>query len=135
MAGWLLDASVLLAANDAGDPNHADAVRLLMAPQPVLTLDLAGYETTNVAIRAWRDPAAARTLATMIDAIDEAGGLVRVERRLLVDALELADSRGLSAYDAAYVAASRSAGAQLVSCDVKDLVSVGFARLPRDAMT
>ena len=39
----------------------------------------------------------------------------------------------LSAYDAAYVAAAAAAGAQLVSCDVRDLVSKALAQLPAQA--
>lgn len=37
---------------------------------------------------------------------------------------------GLSAYDAAYVAAARRNGWQLVSLDVRDLVSKGLAVTP-----
>lgn len=46
---WLLDASVLLASEDRDDANHRDAVRLLSAPAPLSSLDLAHYEVANVA--------------------------------------------------------------------------------------
>ena len=51
MTTWLVDASVLLSREDADDPNHPDARRLLEGSSPVATLDLAYYEVTNVAIR------------------------------------------------------------------------------------
>ena len=41
---------------------------------------------------------------------------------------------GLSAYDAAYVAAARRNGWQLVSPDVRDLVSKGLAVTPDAAV-
>jgi len=44
----------------------------------------------------------------------------------------IALTHDLSAYDAAYVAAAAAAGAQLVSCDVRDLVSKALAQLPSD---
>ncbi|MGH9114554.1 MAG: hypothetical protein ACRDWW_01870, partial [Acidimicrobiales bacterium] len=74
---WFVDASVLLASEEADDGNHASARQLLTGTDPVATLDLAFYEVTNVA-------------------------------------------------------AARLWGAQLVSCDVRDLVSAGLAPLPRD---
>jgi predicted nucleic acid-binding protein len=130
MTLWLLDASVLLAAEDADDENHSDAVRLLVGEDPLATLDLAYYEVTNVALRAWRDSAAAERLIERIDAVAEDGGVVRADASLLSSAATIADEHGISGYDAAYAAAARRSGAQLVSCDVRDLVSRGLARLP-----
>lgn len=133
MTLWLLDASVLLASEDLDDEHHLDAARLLGGHDPLATLDLAFYEVTNVAVRAWQDPAAARRLRERVAALADDGGLVRADAQLLESASTLAGEQSISAYDAAYVAAARGWGAQLVSCDVRDLVSRGLARLPADA--
>ena len=133
MSGWLLDASVLLAAEDSDDANHADARRLLEGPEPVATLDLALYETVNVAIAAWGDAAAARRLRELIAAVSDDGGLIRADPALLDGAAQLALEHGISVYDAGYVAAARAARARLVSCDVADLVSRQLAVLPAQA--
>lgn len=134
MSLWLLDASVLLAAEDADDEHHVDAVRLLGSADSLATLDLAFYEVSNVAVRAWRDHAAADRLRERVVALAEDGGLVRADAVLLTTAASVAEEHGISAYDAAYVAAARQSGAQLVSCDVRDLVSRGLAQLPGDAV-
>lgn len=128
-----MDASVLLASEDADDENHQDARRLLAGGELVTTLDLAFYEVTNVAVRAWRDHSAAHRLRERVAALADDGGLVRAESLLLAIAAALAEEHGISVYDAAYVAASRETESQLVSCDVRDLVSRRLARLPRDA--
>ncbi len=133
MSLWLLDASVLLASEDWEDGNHTEAVRLLRDPEPLATLDLALYEVTNVAVRAWRDRAAAHRLGQRVEALAEDGGLLRADASLLASAATIADDFGISVYDAAYVAAARHHGAQLVSCDVRDLVSRGLALLPGGA--
>jgi len=62
-------------------------------------------------------------------------GLVRANADLSADAGALADEHGISVYDAAYVVAARVSGGELVSCDQRDLVSRGLARLPRDVLT
>jgi len=127
---WLADASVLLAAQDADDREHAAAARLLAAEEPVGTLDLAFYEVTNVALRAWHDEAAATRLRCLVGAIADDGGLVRVDDTLIAAAAAIAVEHGLSAYDAAYVAGARALGANLLSCDLRDLVNRGLAGLP-----
>ncbi|CAA9515777.1 MAG: hypothetical protein AVDCRST_MAG45-2193 [uncultured Solirubrobacterales bacterium] len=55
MTTWLADASVLLAREEGDDAHHDEARWLLGGPEPVATLDLAYYEVTHVAVRAWRD--------------------------------------------------------------------------------
>lgn len=127
-----LDASVLLASEDPGDENYEGARGLLRASDPLATLDLAFYEVTNVAVRAWRDPRAALRLRERVTSVAEDGGLVRADFALMADAATLAEEQGISVYDAAYVVAARYSGSQLVSCDVRDLVRRGLARLPRD---
>jgi predicted nucleic acid-binding protein len=133
MSGWLLDASVLLAAEDSDDPNSVDARRLLAGVEPVATLDLALYETVNVAIAAWSDAAAACRLRELVAAVAEDGGLVRADPALLDAASQLALEHSISVYDAAYVAAARAARIRLVSCDVAHLVSRDLAVLPSQA--
>lgn len=125
-----LDASVLLAAEDANDPNHAAASALLRSGA-LGTLELAAYELTNVAEVRWRDPEASQRLRERVWAIAELGALVRVDRALAERTAELARQHGISAYDAAYVAGGERVGAPLASCDQRDLVSRGLARLPK----
>lgn len=129
MIRWLLDASVLLASEDPDDEHHHEAVRLLRQSEPLVTLDLAYYEVSNVAVRAWRDPAVAHRLHERVKAVADDGGLVRAEPALLAAAAAVAEEHGISVYDAAYVAAARSVGGELVSC-MQDLVSRGLACLP-----
>lgn len=131
---WLLDASILLASDDPADEHHGDSRRLLGGSDPLATLDLAYYEVTNVAVRSWRDQAAAIRLRSRVAAVADDGGLVRAEAQLLDSAAAIAEEHGISVYDAAYVAAARELGARLVSCDVRELVSRGLASLPGDAV-
>lgn len=133
MSSWFLDASVLLASEDPDDENYGDARRLLGGSDPLASLDLAFYEVTNVAVRAWRDQAAAHRLQERVAAVAGDGGLLRVGPDLVADAAALADEHGISVYAAAYVVAARAANAELISCDQRDLVSRGLARLPRNA--
>ena len=130
---WLLDASVLLASEDSDDEHHDDASNLLRGDDRLATLDLAFYEVTNVAVRAWRDESAAVRLRERVAAVADDGGLFRADASLLAAAAALAQEHDISVYDAAYVAAARRSGAQLVSCDVRDLVSRGLAHLPGNA--
>jgi predicted nucleic acid-binding protein len=129
---WFVDASVLLASEDPDDVNHRDASRLLRCGDALATLDLAYYEVTNVAVRAWRDHSAAHRLRQRVAALGDDGGLVRAEPSLLASATAIAEENGISVYDAAYVAAALGWDAELVSCDARDLVSRGLARLPAD---
>ena len=124
-----LDASVLLAAEDVDDREH-HASLVLLRSGALATLDLALYETTNVAVVRWKDPDAAARLAKRLWAIAEFGTLVRVDAGLGDDVVRLAAEHALSAYDAGYVAAARKLGVTLASCDERDLVRPGLAQLP-----
>jgi predicted nucleic acid-binding protein len=124
-----LDASVLLAAEDADDREHHAALALLRSGD-LATLELALYETTNVAVVRWQDLGAAGRLAKRIWAIAEFGTLVRVDPQLGAEVAQLTCEHGLSAYDAGYVAAARRLGVTLASCDERDLVRPGLAELP-----
>jgi len=132
---WLLDASVLLAGEDIDDPNHAATQRLFACSDPLATIDLAFYEVTNVAVRSWRDLDAAHRLRERIAAIGNDGGLIRADGALLASAAVIAEEHGISVDDASYVAAARRQEAHLVSCDQRDLVSRGLARLPGDTIS
>ena len=133
MTTLLLDASVLLAAFDPDDQNH-DAARGILENDEVAlaTLDLARFEVTNVAVRAWRSPHAVAPLLAAIERIADDGGVVSSTAALLASAAEIAERHSISVYDAAYAAAASSAGHQLISCDKRDLVSRGLAVLPGD---
>jgi predicted nucleic acid-binding protein len=127
----LLDASVLLAAFDSDDANHGPARALLEDDEETLaTLDLARYEVTNVAVRAWRASELVTPLLTAIDRLADDGGVIRSTGPLLSRAAELAERHSISVYDATYVAAAVEAGHRLVSCDERDLVSKDLADLP-----
>ena len=128
-----LDASVLLAAEDLDDRNHPAASALLRTGA-LGTLELAVYEATNVAEVRWGDPEASRRLRERVWAIAELGALVRVDRALAERSAELARQHTISVYDAAYVAGAERLGAPLASCDERDLVSHGLAKLPYELL-
>jgi len=130
LSTFLLDASAILAAFDPDDRHHEDAYALLADDSvTVATLDLARYEVTNVAVRAWRAPSAVAPLLAALDQIADDGGVVVSTGPLLARAAELAERHTISVYDATYVAAAGQ-GQRLVSCDERDLVSKGLAALP-----
>lgn len=129
----LLDASIWVAAKDADDPHFESALGLVRDPRiPVAALDLTLYEAANVVARRWRQPDAARDLCRTIVARCQ-DQLVAVGSGLIDLAIDAADEHGLTAYDAAYVAAAHSNGWTLVSTDVADLVSKGLAVTPDGA--
>jgi predicted nucleic acid-binding protein len=132
----LLDASVLLAAFDPEDDHHEPARTLLEDDKTTLaTLDLARYEVTNVAVRAWRAPEAVAPLLAVVERLADDGGVLISTNTLLMRAAEIAERHTISAYDAAYAAAADEGGHRLVSCDERDLVSKGLAALPVSAQS
>lgn len=48
--------------------NYEDSVWLLEAKERIATLDLAYYEVSNVAVKAWRDEATAQRLRERVSA-------------------------------------------------------------------
>ena len=125
----LLDASVWVAAGIAVNPSHPDAAPLVRGRVPVAAIDLTVYEVVNVVARQYRQPGQAQKIVrAMLRTCGE--DLVRVDGRLGEDIAEVAAEHGLTAYDAAYVAAARRNGWQLVSLDMRDLVSKGLAVTP-----
>lgn len=130
----LLDASVLLAAFDPDDNHHEPARNLLEADKvTIATLDLARYEVTNVAVRAWRAPELVAPMLAAIERLADDGGVLLSTDTLLTKAAEIAERHTISVYDAAYAAAADEGGHRLVSCDERDLVSKDLAALPATA--
>lgn len=126
----LLDASVWVAAKDADDRYFEQARSLVLDTKlPVTALDLTFYEVANVVGSRWRRPDMARDLCRAIDLRCE-GRVVAVDVDLVDTAVAIASELGLSAYDAAYAAASQRGQWTLVSTDIADLVSKGLAVTP-----
>lgn len=125
----LLDASIWIAAGIPANPSHESAAALAHGGVPVAALDLTLYEVVNAVARGYRQPDQAQKIArAMLRTCGEA--LIRVDRALGEEIAAVVSAHGLSAYDAAYVAAARRNGWQLVSLDVRDLVSKGLAVAP-----
>jgi len=99
----------------------------------VAALDLTLYEVVNAVAKQYRQPDQAQRIARAIlrSCGDE---LARVDHALGEEVVKVVSEHGLSAYDAAYVAAARRNGWQLVSLDVRDLVSKGLAVTPDAAV-
>lgn len=108
---------------------HRQAQRFLRVGPPLMVLDLTLYEVANVVARNYGELDLARRLVQGLFR-----GSVRpplqADATLFEDGLDLMSEHGLTAYDAAYVAAAKRHGWQLVSLDVRDLVSKGLAVTP-----
>jgi predicted nucleic acid-binding protein len=126
----LLDASVWVAAKDAGDRYFGSARALAVSPEvPVAALDLTLYEVSN-ALGARRGRT--KEALSLCELIGRrcGGDLLGVDLNLVQAALEVSRRHGLTAYDSAYVAAAERTGWTLVSTDIADLVSKGLAVTP-----
>jgi predicted nucleic acid-binding protein len=126
----LLDASVWIAAKDRRDPYCDSARPLTVDPaQPVAALDLTLYEVANgLGVRRGRHAEAIDLCRLVTGRCGDS--LLAIDAELIGSALEIAAEHGLTAYDAAYVAAARRHGWTLVSTDIADLVSQGLAVTP-----
>lgn len=130
---FLVDASVWARLAEPHDRFHREVREFLVESEATLAaLDLTLFEVANAVGVKMRQPQRAGWLFDLV-AVRCADRLVRVDGDLLAAAVEVAERDGLTAYDAAYVAAARRNGWQLVSLDVRDLVSKGFAVTPDDA--
>lgn len=130
MTTFLLDASVWIAAKDERD-RYLDSARPLVLDSaiPVAALDLTLYEIANgLGVRRGHRTAAAELCRLIGERCAET--TLPVGSSLIEAALEVAAEHGLTAYDAAYVAAARRHGWTLVSADIADLVSKGLAVAP-----
>jgi predicted nucleic acid-binding protein len=126
----LVDAGVWVSIADPDDKYHAAAHAIVAeVEQSLAALDLTLYEVANVMGPKKGQPREGRSLLRLIE--KRCGeNLIAVDSELIDAALEIAAEHGLTAYDAAYVAAARRYGWTLVSTDVVDLVSKGLAVTP-----
>ena len=126
----LVDAGVWVAIADPDDRYHAEAHAIAAeVEQPLAALDLTIYEVANVMGPKKKQHREARFLLRLIEKRCR-DNLIAADSDLLESALELSAEHDLTAYDAAYVAASRRYGWTLVSTDIADLVSKGLAVAP-----
>ncbi|MGC1166996.1 MAG: PIN domain-containing protein [Solirubrobacterales bacterium] len=126
----LLDASIWVASGARENRWHESASRLIRRPPgPLGAIDLTLYEVANAVGVRGRNPDAARVLTRILQRRCR-DRVVALDAELLELTLEVAAEYGLSAYDAAYVAAARRSGWQLISIDIRDLVSKGLAVTP-----
>jgi predicted nucleic acid-binding protein len=126
----LIDASVWIGARDPEDRFHSEARKIVLDfTQPVAALDLTFYEIANAMGARKGQAEEARFLVKMLT--ERCGAdVIAIDAGLIEYALEVAAEHGLTAYDAAYVAAAQRHGWTLVSADVADLVSKGLAVAP-----
>jgi predicted nucleic acid-binding protein len=130
----LVDASVWIAARDPEDRFRAAARSLVLdLAIPVAAMDLTFYEVANAMGAKRRQLDEARHLLRFL-AQRCAEQIVAIDTGLAESALEVSAEHGLTAYDAAYVAAARRHGWTLVSADIADLVSKGLAVAPDAAV-
>jgi predicted nucleic acid-binding protein len=130
----LIDASVWVAARDPEDRFHAQSREIVLDfSRPVAAMDLTFYEVANVMGTRRKQPGEARYLLQVL-ATRCGGDVVTVDADLIDSAVGLSSKHGLTAYDAAYVAAARRHGWTLVSADIADLVSKGLAVAPDAAV-
>jgi predicted nucleic acid-binding protein len=126
---FLVDASVWVAAVMPQHTQHIQAERFLRLGPPLMVLDLTLYEVANVVARNYGElDVARRLLQGLFHGSDRPP--LQADVTLFEDGLDLMREHDLTAYDAAYVAAARRHGWQLVSLDVRDLVSKGLAVTP-----
>lgn len=126
----LIDAGVWVAVTDPDDRYHAAAQAIVAeVEQSLAALDLTLYEVANVMGPKKGRPREGRFLLKLIERRCR-DSLLAVDSDLLESAVEIAPENGLTAYDAAYVAAARRHGWTLVSTDIADLVSKGLAVAP-----
>ncbi len=106
---------------------------MLDLDQPLAALDLTLYEIANVLGVKMEVPDKAREVVQLV--IERCQDrLVVVDASLLHSTSLLAAKYGLTAYDGAYVAAAQRDRAQLISLDIRDLVSKGLAVTPEKAL-
>ncbi|MBK5219049.1 MAG: PIN domain-containing protein [Thermoleophilia bacterium] len=130
----LLDASVWIGAKVRADRYFEASRALAVDPDHLVAgLDLTLYEIANgLGVRQGHRPEAMDLCRLVSGRCGR--NLLAVDAQLLDSALGIAAEHGLTAYDAAYVAAARRHGWTLVSADIADLVSKGLAVTPDAAL-
>jgi predicted nucleic acid-binding protein len=126
----LVDASVWVSLVERESPYRDAAVGLIREQAPSLNaLDLTLYEVANaIGVKQGDAKEASRVNRLLLKCCRDR--LLPVDLGLVEFALQIAADHGLTAYDAAYVAAARQHGWQLVSTDIRDLVSKNLAVTP-----
>jgi predicted nucleic acid-binding protein len=130
----LLDSGVWVASM-SGDDRFESAARELVADldRRFCALDLTLYEVANaVGAKRGRFDEAASVCRTIEQRC--AWATVRVDGDLIESVIDVVASYGLTSYDAAYVAVAMRHDWQLVSTDIRDLVSKGLAITPDAAV-
>lgn len=129
----LVDASVWVSLVERESPYREAVADLVRNGVGTLgALDLTLYEVANaIGVKQGDATEAGRVIRLLLRSCRSR--VLAVDAELLGSALDLAAEHGLTAYDAAYVAAARRNGWQLVSLDVRDLVSKGLAVTPEAA--
>ena len=131
----LLDASVWVASGTPSSSYRAASSALILDHRvPLAALDLTFYEVANAVGVRYSQPEEAGKMTRVIKRRCGDRGLVGVDADLVDSAIDLAAEHGLTAYDAAYVAAARRDDMTLVSIDIADLVSKGLAVTPDAAV-
>lgn len=126
----LVDAGVWVAARDPEDRFHSAARKIVLElTRPVAAMDLTFYEVANVVGARKKQVDEARYLLQLL-ASRCGENIVAADEELIGLALGVAAEHGITAYDAAYVAAADRNGWTLVSTDIADLVSKGLAVAP-----
>ncbi len=127
---YLLDASIWVLLVDPGDRYHQAASKLIGDHATSLAaLDLTTHEVGNaIGVKRGDRQEAANVVRLLFACCGDR--VLPADAELSAAALEIAAEHGITAYDAAYVAAARRHGWTLVSADVADLVSNGLAVTP-----
>lgn len=129
---YLVDASVWVSLVERDSP-HREAAASLVRNGGLAALDLTLYEIGNaVGVKQSDATEASRIVRLLLRCCRDR--LLAIDGELLESALRLAAEHGLTAYDAAYVAAAKRNGWTLVSTDIADLVSKGLAVTPDAAV-
>jgi predicted nucleic acid-binding protein len=131
---FLVDASVWVSLVERESPHREAAMSLVRSGGGRLgALDLTLYEIGNaVGVKQGEANEAGRVVRLLFRCCRNR--LLAIDAELLDSALHLASEHGLTAYDAAYVAAARRQGWTLVSTDIADLVCKGLAVTPDAAV-
>jgi len=129
----LLDAGVWIDSAAPDSRWHRSSQALIRKPPaPLGVIDLTLYEVANVIGARKGRPEVARAVTEIIRR--RCGErILTLDPELLEACLHAVAEYELTAYDAAYVAAAGRYGWQLVSTDVRDLVSKGLAVTPEAA--
>ena len=115
--GVVLDSSAALALL-LGEPDAVPVRKHLVraAGRPLLVLDLFWLEVVNVLLR--RHGWDANAVVEAVRELDELGiETVAPDRPVVLAALDLAATRGISAYDAAHLAMADAADAEILTLD------------------